>query len=568
MMPSLFRSRRRGSTVRLLAAVIGGLTLAGPLAAQDLAESEPIPPELAADVVAWFNDPGVVRLEGRAVIPAGTSLDAPVALLRGELVVNGVIRGDVVLLDGDLSLGADGRIEGDVLIVGGRLRAGEASAIDGLLTEFPETFRWETEGGVLVVTEASLRQERGIRLFGSRISIRAGTNYNRIEGLPVHFGPVIESSGENPIRLEGLVTWRTEQSFTDDELGFRILLERRIGRPARFFYGASAYSEVTPIERWGLGDLEASLATFLLHRDYRDYFERHGWSAFVGAAASRLPIRAQIGYRDEKHFALPVGSPWSLSRNAGPWRPLPLVGEGDVRLIEFEVRVDDRNSADDPTDGWYLNARLRYGLTGDLTLPPFAEDSFSIAANPTTDLPTEFSSGFLDLRRYARVDPTSHLALRLVLAGSINGRRLPTQFQHALGGEGSLPGWKPFELDCGARSTPVFVERENGRIEPSFRAYGCDRIALFQAEYRRTLTSPIRIGSGGSDWLPRMELEPTIVGFFDAGRAWSDVVDGEDLDDHADVGMGLEIGSLGAYFAYPLGGDHRFNFFVRLQRRF
>ena len=89
----------------------------------------------------------------------------------------------------------------------------------------------------------------------------------------------------------------------------------------------SAYSEVTPIENWGLGDLEASLATFVLHRDYRDYFERHGWSLYAGTNLSSSPLRLQLSYRDEKHFSLPVASPWSLKENERPLAP-PTLGWG------------------------------------------------------------------------------------------------------------------------------------------------------------------------------------------------------------------------------------------------
>lgn len=565
--------------VAITATVFAGLTcallgLALPAGAQDFDAPE-LPPSLATDVLDYFNDPSVLRLEGRATIPAGAVIAQSVGLLRGELVVRGTIQGDVVLLDADLRLEEGARIDGAVLIVGGRLRAGDQGLIAGGLQQYSTTFRYVDAGRTLELAPASLRGDRGIRLFGSRITVRAGSNYNRVEGLPILFGPVIETSGPNPYYLEGLVTLRTETGFTDDGQGFRINLERRYGRPSRYFYGVSAYSEVTPIERWGLGDLESSLTTFVLHRDYRDYFERHGWSVYAGTNLTDVPLRLQLSYRDEKHFSLQVASPWSLKENERPWRPLPLIGEGDVRLLELRAEWDERNDRSDPTDGWFLDTRFTYGLTGELSLPEHGGDEMNTAAVPAVELPTSFTSGFLDFRRYARVDPSSDLRLRTVLSGAMGGHALPPQFQHALGGEGSLPGYGPLSLDCGARAQEVFVTRD-GQVDPypAYQRYGCDRIALFQAQYRHTLPFNLDLFKGGdeynrSGWTSGIDFEPALALFFNVGRGWSDWDGGSDIDDVADVGLGLEIGSIGAYWAYPLiDGPKKFNFFLRLQRRF
>ncbi len=562
--PLAAAGRRAWIALAMVAASAGGLR------AQDapIPLPEEVPAELAESVLAWFNDPAALRLEGRAVVPEGTELAAPIALLRGEFVVRGTVRGDVVLLDADLRLEDDGRIEGDVLIVGGRMREGDEEAIAGQLTQFAQTFRWAREGEVLVAATPTLRAQRGIRLLGSRIRVLAGTNYNRIEGLPVLFGPLIESSGENPVVAEGLITFRTETGFTDDERGFRLRLERRLSRPTRYYFGVSAYSEVTPIEAWGLGDLEASLTTFFLHRDYRDYYERHGWSAYAGANLKNFPLRLRLSYRDEKHFSLRPGSPWALDETDRPWRPLPLVGQGDARFVDLQIAVDETNDPSAPSDGWRFDGRLSYGLTGDLVLPEFSSrpQGAGIMTEEAT-LPNSFSSGFFDLRRYARVDPNSVLSLRAVFAGSLNSRPLPPQFQHVLGGPGSLPGYRQLSLDCGARSSSVFSDF-GGTSAEAFPRYGCDRVVLFQAEYRNVLPYLLDVGNGESGWVPDLDLEPTLNLFFNVGRGWSDTDGGVDFDDRADVGAGLEIGSFGAYMAYPFGADRRVNFFLRFQRRF
>jgi hypothetical protein len=190
---------------------------------------------------------------------------------------------------------------------------------------------------------------------------------------------------------------------------------------------------------------------------------------------------------------------------------------------------------------------------------------------------TAFNSGFLDLRRYARLSPDHDLALRVVAGGSLGGDPLPPRLQHTLGGEGSLPGHGLMSLDCGARSIEIGVDRRDGEGRTTVHPrYGCSRIALFQAEYRGRL--PVSLGGGGGweedswsadGWIPDLDLSPSWALFFNAGRGWSQL-DGEpDSDTMVDVGLGVLLGKLGIYWAYPLTGDDRsVNFFVRLQRRF
>ncbi|MGD2069762.1 MAG: hypothetical protein PVI57_13910, partial [Gemmatimonadota bacterium] len=200
----------------------------------------------------------------------------------------------------------------------------------------------------------------------------------------------------------------------------------------------------------------------------------------------------------------------------------------------------------------------------------------------------EFTAALVDLRRYNRVGPASDLSFRLVYGGRLGAAPLPPQFEQALGGEGSLPGYRLFTADCGARRTTSLIERvaydeEEDPSQPVFPRYGCQRAMLFQVEYRSSFDISVDFGPSDEDewdedwdWYPVVDLTPSWAFFFNAGKAWdgADVLrlDGfdEDLDDVlADVGLGVFLGDLGLYWAYPLTGDDRgVNFFIRLERRF
>lgn len=575
--------------MRLMTGCILAVGLAaGPLAAQERRiEEVDLPRGVADEIIEFFNDPLTIRFNGRSEVPEGGRIVGNVGVLGGSFRVAGEIEGDLIVVNGDLTVPEGGRVTGDVIVVGGSAYA-DPAAIGGQLAVFSESLSYRRRGDRVEVDER--RWDRWLdreRRRGVWLSVRAEGNYNRVEGLPVMFGPVFASEDPNRFRAEALAIWRSDAGLRldDEAMGYLIRIEQHFGQEGRLSVGATAHSLVEPIERWGLRDIEASLAAFLFHRDYRDYYEREGFSAFLRWDDPEGGIRLGLSYEDEDHLYAPVGSPWTLKRNDAPWRPQPLVGEGRLRSIATEAIIDRRNDSEDPTDGWYLATRTRFGVGGGLTLPGYSApdpEPPTQVAEPL-DLGHAFRSGFLDLRRHTRMGPRSDLHLRGILAGSLDGDPLPPQMQHALGGEGSLPGYRPFSIDCGARSRPFSVFRggdEGAERVPAFSSYGCDRIALFQAEYRGDLSFDIDIGPDDEwddewDWYPVIDLTPRWAVFFDAGRGWSladEGVDGAFLADtrtFMDVGVGLFIGDVGLYWARPLNGDDKgVNFFLRIDHRF
>ncbi len=133
----------------------------------------------------------------------------------------------------------------------------------------------------------------------------------------------------------------------------------------------------------------------------------------------------------------------------------------------------------------------------------------------------------------------------------------------------------------GTRTFSVFrtVDGETVRM-PVFAGYGCDRVALFQAEYRGSFSFDFDLGPGDDwgdswDWYPVIDLHPAWSVFFDAGRGWSlaDPTDpawlGPDSETLMDIGFGLHLGDIGLYWAWPLSESNKnVNFFLRIDHRF
>jgi hypothetical protein len=99
-------------------------------------------------------------------------------------------------------------------------------------------------------------------------------------------------------------------------------------------------------------------------------------------------------------------------------------------------------------------------------------------------------------------------------------------------------------------------------------------MALFQVEYRKAFSWDLEIGPEADEWerwswYPRIDLSPAFSLFVEGGRGWAADEGRPDTEDVADAGIGLHLGDLSLYWAYPLeGGNEQGNFFVRFARRF
>lgn len=579
-----------GSRVSPRVMVVAALVLAvcsSTLRAQGVAETGNLPPAVAEELVEFYNTGAAIRMTGLSVIARGSEVSGGVAVLGGPVRVAGRIDGRLAVINGDVTLEPGASITGDLVVVGGEVWGLEEVPVLGTVVIYRAPLRYRMAGDGIALASPEVEPELVTgREFGfgrTDLTLASRRGYNRVEGLPIVVGPRFESHGENPLRIELLAIYRTASGLDlqPRRLGYLAQVEKAIVGGA-FRVGASLRSEIEPIEPMGLADRENSLAAFVLHRDYRDHYEREGWGAHLRMVPPGRSFEFALEFRDELHSAVQARDPWTLFRGGERWRAQPIIAEGKLQSLTLSGVIDTRNAGPDPATGWLVRWWVERGLGGTLAVPeptaPVSEgdDDPIIAESATSALffgepaasDVDFATGTLDLRRYARLGPGSRLALRVLAASSLNNRPLPPQRQRVLGGAGSLPGYSSMQFDCGARRSTA--QYAGGTFYPY---YGCDRVALFQLEFR----NDISFSRGWGRKLGRdLDLGDRFgwVVFFDAGRAWTEreaaTGRGTGQDDFAaDIGLGVRLGQLGLYWAVPLSGHNRdLHFSLRLGSRF
>jgi Omp85 superfamily domain len=532
------------------------------------------PAEVVAELIEFYNDSATTRIQGDVVFPTGSSFSGRLALHRGNLRIAGRVDGPIAVANGTLHLLKGADVRGDILVIGGRLIRQAAAHHEGRQRVY-----WDaapvvrTEDGLLEARErrrpigdlAAARTSFQTGKVRTTLLLATGGTYNRIEGLPIVFGPTFDlrTSRRSTFKLDlrGILRTAGSESRLAD-FGYEARGEFRYGR---FGVAGRVYSELTPIEDHPLSLSEVGWSSFLLQRDYRDYFDRRGYGGMAWVQVTR-PLRLEISRRRDEERSVRATDPWSLFRNSDRWRRNPLIDDGHYITTGVQLDYDTRNEHYLPSTGWLIRARFEHSSSGDVSpvqLPGL------VRPDPPLGQRYAFDRLFLDLRRYSRITPSLRVNARLRADGWVAGDRLSVQRRVSLGGPDLLPGYDFRAFSCAP----------SGFNDPSRLAL-CDRVVTAQVEVRTRLGLNVGFRTRDRENARGRFIgieEADLVFLADAGKGWlAGSGPGQvpvnripSLDEwKMDVGVGLDAGEIGAYLVKGISEDESVKFLVRLQRRF
>jgi transcriptional regulator with AAA-type ATPase domain len=399
--------------------------------------------------------------------------------------------------------------------------------------------------------------------------LSSGKTYNRVEGLSVLFGPVLTIENSR-FALDGSAYFigRTGRGLSTSEPdgGHDMKLAVRFGPDKSLGLEGHLYNVVAPIEAWQLGEPEQGLAAFLLRRDYRDYYTRHGGGLTASWMVNQKASFA-AGYAVERWASMDERNPFTLFRENARWRPNPFVDEGVFHVFTASGTFDTRNDQLEPSGGWYLRGSYEHGSSTAAILAPRVQRPL-LLSGWSAPQSVDYGRVFFDLRRYNRISPRTQLDGRLVAAGWVSGDELPLERKLSVTGPGVLPGYGfrqtiGGDTDAMQCTAPGVVASDNPVM--------CDRVVLGQLELRTQLAShPFDVFN-----IPALRLRsvgftasPVGVFFVDFGRGWRTTTPWHSPY-KADVGVGLDLGLIGAYVAKAVtDASEPLRFSVRIRRRF
>ena len=546
-----------------------------------------VPGDVAHEVTRVFNAVSTTRVRGDYTLASADTVRGDVAVLNGHARIAGAILGQLVVLNGDMTLLGGGRIDGALTVLGGSFESADRPSIGGDIRVWSARLRYREDADTLVAdVDRALfsrwaRWQRDDQNVSKRqLFLTTAHTYNRVEGLPIYLGPRLNvRNGDTRVDAEVFGIFRTgnELDWVRDNLGHRVRLELRQGRRTGFLVGGRLFDEVDAVERWQLTDSEVGLSTFVVTRDYRDYWQRHGARGYVGIfGPAKSELRASYG--EERWSSRRMRNVPSLFYSDIAWRQNPRSDDGVLHLATITGSLDTRNRADDPRSGWFLQGEYERGSGALDALAPTTGNTRQQSAGAVT-----YARALFDLRRYNRLAPGAQINVRIVAGGWLSGDPLPMQRRFAVSGLDALPGFD-FRRLVGSADVGTCAAGDPNGYAALGRPAQCERMILVQTEWKGDFRIDLfggNEGFGDRRWMAgRFRADGAWVLFANSGRGW--LVTGSTTEFHSskgtipsigtwhtDVGGGFDFGSVGIYVAKAVSErELPANVYLRLNRRF
>lgn len=363
-----------------------------------------------------------VTFNGDTEIAENDTVHSDLVVKNGVLTVRGIIRGDVLVVNGNVVLTSTSRIYGNVRAMNGSITKNDGSFVEGY-------------------TEASTRKGDSPRKKTSRArysySFKPFTwydrdyddnflfRYNRVEGLFFGFGNTKEYYWDGSRVLSGYGSFG--YGFASHKWRMQLGLDRQFATSSGLYeFGGEAHSLTDTKDEWIMSLGENNLAALLFHEDFRDYFQREGFSVHTARYTKEGDISTLIDlrYTIDRYTAMSQNANWSLF-GGRTFRSNPFINEGMLRSVSLTAGFSTIEKYRRQSEGWDVYSKAEYAgreIGGDF----------------------DFSQGLVDIRRFQPLSDNDQLSAR-VRIGSLEGTPI-IQRIFELGGANTMPayGFKEF----------------------------------------------------------------------------------------------------------------------------
>jgi len=390
-------------------------------------------PDTSSMHITFDSRRGAIHFNGDVVIDERDRIDGDIVVRNGSITVRGQIDGDILVLNGDAIIANGGKVDGSVTTVNGRV-VNLGGEITGEIDE---------QEGVdvdIVYKERKPAQRRPYRLSYSMqedITVRDlqlspfRIGFNRVEGLSIGLGSRkhLYWDGSMALALYGQVGYAFKAHRWRAQLG--ATRQFTAGTNNLFELGGEIYTLTDTKDEWIIDKTENDLAAFFLKRDYRDYYDREGFSFYAGHYLNTAALSAhlRVQYLNELHSSMRNRTDWALFGRDRSFRLNPDIDEGRLNAIRVALNLSSVQPSPQRISGWRVLTAMEY-------------------TSPSLNSDLDYTQYIIDVRRYQPVSSYDSFNVRL-RAGTSEGD-VPMQRIYELGGLGTLPAF-PHKIFAGNR---------------------------------------------------------------------------------------------------------------------
>ncbi|MHB2153564.1 polymer-forming cytoskeletal protein [Calditrichota bacterium GD2] len=473
-------------SIKFILALMLGLSFTLPLWAQKTKNYEKIfsMPEIerrASEKYIRQTELPTRRYQDDLIIQARDTVNYNILLNKGDLLIQGVVNGDVVVLFGDIRIESFAVVNGNVTAINGKIRQEAQSTVTGnqIETNLKNLFPAREFGKDYDEDILEKYLSRYTRPYGSgysSLTVRSQKDsdllfrYNRVQGVFLGVSiPKMLPRKQRYLSVYGFLGY----GFSDQKTRYELAVDHWFFSPDtfRFELGAALYDKIESKDTWLISSLENTLAAFFLNDDYLDYYQRKGYELHASQNLT-AHFKGLVAYRNDRYYSVVKTTDWALFKDDDRFPDNPQIDAGRMRSWYGELSWDTRNNPQLARNGSLVKLSVE---------------------SSTKKMKSDFSFNqyIFEFRKYQRLGPWERLDVRLKAATSEGV--VPLQKRFHLGGISTLRAFNYRSLNAGG--------------------FGGDRLLLLNLEYFIN---------------PRLFHFPVVFGddfhyvvFFDMGHVWN-----------------------------------------------
>ena len=384
------------------------------------------------DITDSETDSNAQSFSGDKMVEQDETIHSNVVVKGGSLTVYGTVEGHVLVVGGDLRMKKSGKITGSARVVNGSILKDNGAVIGGM-----EDYSRKEKSSFRPTRRKFSRTARTFDVPWSDEQSNLDNfifRYNRVEG--AFLGVASEKKyywdGERSWNMYGSAGWGFRSHTWRGDLGlarqFAILTNEGSGI---IELGAEGYSLTDTKDQWIISLHENTAAALFMHEDFRDYFERNGYTLHLAYYSKNdyLKNELKIAYAADTYDSLTNKVDWAMFGGGKWFRTNPAITPGKMRSVIASGGISTISKTSYGSEGWSLSA------SGEFARKNWGSEF-------------EFDQYIVDLRRFQPLGRYNNLNIRL-RAGSLVGDPL-TQKIFDLGGLGTMNAF-PFKSETGNR---------------------------------------------------------------------------------------------------------------------
>ncbi len=367
-----------------------------------------------------------ITFNGDTEIAERDTIHGDIVVKNGVLTIRGIVEGDVLVVNGDIELKSTSRVNGNVRAMNGSIIKSEGAYIEGYTEQSSNTSSGNNRKKKTYRAKYSYSFKPYFwnreNVFDDNFLFR----YNRVEGFFFGFGSEKNFYWDGSKVVSGFGSFG--YGFASHKWRMQLGLDRQFAASSSSLYevGAEVHSFTDTKDEWIMNLGENNLTALFFREDFRDYYQREGfsvhsaWYTKDGDVSSMIDIR----FLNDRYTSMSNQAEWAVF-GGNVFRSNPAVKIGIMKSVTVSAGISTVEKYRYRSEGWNAFARAEYGgreFGGDF----------------------DFTQTLVDLRRFQPLSNYDQINVR-VRAGALEGVPI-IQKSFELGGANTLPafGFKEF----------------------------------------------------------------------------------------------------------------------------